>query len=100
MLRPASFCKAMVAEDVDDGFAIRNDVTLEVPLLAQLVLQQELVHTCWLPIDAVVGAHHRTSSSSVTVAETQEGTCLTDRANLDVVLVARWLGPTVYGEVF
>ena len=48
----------MIAEDVDHGVAIGDHVALEVPLAAQLVLQQKLVCAGGLPIDAVVGAHH------------------------------------------
>ncbi len=51
--------EVMIPEDVDDCVAIRNYIALKTPLAAQLILQQEFVYAGRLPVDAVVGAHHR-----------------------------------------
>ena len=49
----------MVAgEDVNHRAAIGNHVALEVPLTAQLVLQQEFIGAGGLAVDAVVSAHY------------------------------------------
>src|ERR1019366_5408082 len=50
----------MIPKNVDDCLAIRNYIALKAPLAAQLILQQEVVYTGRLPVDAVIGAHHRT----------------------------------------
>ena len=48
----------MILEDVDDRAAVGDDVALEAPLAAKLILKQELIGAGRLAIDAVVGAHH------------------------------------------
>lgn len=53
------FGKLMVTKDVDDCVAIGNYVALKTPLAAQLILEQKLVGAGRLPVDAVIGAHHR-----------------------------------------
>ena len=50
---------AMVGRDVADGIAVGDDVSLESPLAAQLILQQVLIGACRLAVDRVVGAHDR-----------------------------------------
>ena len=51
--------EVMVTIDVNDRFAIRDDIPLEPPFSPQLVLQEQSVGTGGLPVDAVVGAHDR-----------------------------------------
>ena len=43
--------------DVEDGAAVGDDVALEVPPAAELVLKQELVGAGGLAVDGVVGTH-------------------------------------------
>lgn len=48
---------AVAVENVDNGAAIADDVSLEVPGSAKGVLQEEFVGAGGLAIDCVVGAH-------------------------------------------
>ena len=47
----------MLSPHIPHGSAIRNDMSLESPLLAQYVCQQPFAGRCRLAIDAVVGSH-------------------------------------------
>ena len=49
----------VAAENVADGVAVGNHISLESPGTAKKTLQQELVGAGRLAIDRVVGAHHR-----------------------------------------
>ena len=44
--------------NIDDGAAVGNDVSLEAPLAAKLILKKELARAGGLTVDAVEGAHH------------------------------------------
>ena len=51
---------SMVRGNVPDGVAVRDHVSVEAPLAAQLILQQILVGACRLAIDGVIRAHDGT----------------------------------------
>ncbi len=44
-------------EDIGGGTAIRHDIPLKAPVLAQVLLQQQAVRACRLTIHGVVGTH-------------------------------------------
>src|SRR5271165_4694785 len=91
--------EVMVAVDVDDRLAIRDDISLKMPSSPQLVLQKKLVGTGGLPIDAVVGTHDRAGFPlDYGRAECRQiRVQLIMLAHFDVNRVAGWLGPAVYG---
>jgi hypothetical protein len=87
--------------DVDDGAAVGDDVALEVPLAAKLVLQQELVGAGGLAVDGVVGAH---DGVGVALGDGgaeggQVGVFSSCLLTVDVGGVAGGLGAAVHGEV-
>ncbi len=93
--------EVMIPENVDDRVAIRNYIALKSPLAAQLILQQELVHASRLPVDAVVGAHHRAGLSlrHRRPERRQIGIYFVVLADFHVGRVAGRLGAAVYGVV-
>jgi len=48
----------VAVHNVANRAAIGDNVTLEAPFAAQLILQQELIGAGGLAVNAVVGAHH------------------------------------------
>ena len=90
--------EVMIAENVDDCFAIRNHIALKSPLAAQLILQQKLVDAGRLAVDAVVGAHHRTGLPlrHRRAKRRQIGVQFVMLADFHVSRVARRLGAAVY----
>src|ERR1041385_6080551 len=92
----------MIAKDVDDRIAVGNYITLKIPLAAKLVLQQKLIHTSRLAVDAVVSAHHGSSFSlgDSRSERRQIGVQLIVLADGYIRFVSCALGATVYGVVF
>ncbi len=88
-------------EDVDDRAAVGDDVALEAPLAAELILEQELVGAGGLAVDAVVGAHDGVGLAlgDGGAEGGQIGVELVVLADVDVGGVARGLGTAVDGEV-
>ena len=91
----------MICGNVSDCVAIGYDVSLETPLAPQLVLQQIFVCACRLPIDRVVGAHHRSSLSfDDSGAECGLiGVHLVVLADVHIGEVTRGLRPAMHGVV-
>ena len=78
------------------------DVAFEVPLGAELVLQQEFIGTGRLAVDAVVGAHDRRrfSLNHRGAKGRQVGIDFVVFADIDVGDMTRGFRPAVHGEVF
>ena len=49
----------VTGENIRDCAAVGDDISLETPLAAKLILKQELVGASRLTVDRVIGAHHR-----------------------------------------
>lgn len=56
--------EAVRPQDIADGTTIRDNETLEAPLISQQTLQQLGASTAGLAVHSIVGAHHACCSRS------------------------------------
>ena len=92
----------MAGEDVGDGGAVGDDVTVEVPGVAEVILEEHGVGAGGGSVDGVVGAHDglRVGFRDGGAEGGQVGVFEVVRGDVDVGLVAGRLGAGVDGVVF
>ena len=91
----------VAGDDVGDGGAIADDVAVEVPGVAEVILQEHGVGAGGGAVDGVVGAHHglRVGLRDGGAEGGQVGVFEIVRGDVDVELVAERLGAAVHGVV-
>ena len=94
-------CVMVALGDIDDRSAVGDDEALELPGVAEMLLQEHGVIAGRLAIDGVVGAHHRLDVSLHHGRSEGRQVCLFEiaRGNVDVEGVALRFGTGVNGEV-
>jgi hypothetical protein len=92
----------MAGEDVGGGGAVGDDVAVEVPRVAEVLLEEHGIGAGRGSVDGVIGAHDglRVGLSDGGAEGGQVGIFEVVRRDVDVGLVAGELGAGVDGEVF
>ncbi len=87
--------------DVGDGGAVGDDVAVEVPVVAEVLLQEHFVGAGGRTVDGVVGAHDglRVGLSNGGAEGGQVGVFEVVWGDIDVEFVAERLGSAVHGVV-
>ena len=91
----------VTGENIRDCAAVGDDISLETPLAAKLILKQELVGASRLTVDRVIGAHHRPGLAfdHGGAKGRRVGVQLVVAADVHIGKMARWLGARVHGVV-